>query len=521
MAGYRSRLLFLLLALLVSLVGLSERVLRAAPGKRPEAERAVTPFLQDVPEIVGGEEAVPGAWPWVAALVRADIPDARQGLFCGASLISSEWVLTAAHCTYRTNNGVPTGPRQPSEVDVVVGRHRLSDSNTGSRLHVSQIIRHPNYAPTGADYDVALLRLATPATQPPIRLLRADQRTLESPGQLITVIGWGLTAPSNPFSLSDVLRQAQLPLVSTQMCTYAYGILTNALSPRMVCAGYASGGIDSCQGDSGGPLMDYDPLNQEWVQVALVSWGYGCAMPNYYSVNARLSQLTSWIDSQIPGLPRAVLTPTPVPTLTPLPTLTPVPTPVHPLTDRLQLPLINQAKAPALVNGSFESGPVGWHMHSLRKTRIIVSQDEVDATLLAHSGRYLAWLGGADLEVSVIEQIVTVPPAKPILQFWLQSRWLDTCGADYGGVVVDDLVVWRMQLCATKAQLTWQAVRVNLTAYASKTVLLQFRGETNNTKTSSFFVDDIDWGAAELTDLAEPTTVATPVVDVIESDAGQ
>lgn len=53
----------------------------------------------------------------------------------------------------------------------------------------------------------------------------------------------------------------------------------------------------SSQGDSGGPMVSKQ--NSRWIQSGVVSFGRGCALPNFPGVYARVSRYQTWINSQI------------------------------------------------------------------------------------------------------------------------------------------------------------------------------------------------------------------------------
>jgi secreted trypsin-like serine protease len=285
--GNRTRLLIFVISLLLITGGAGQAKLthKVAADQQPVEPQS--------PTIVGGEEAEPGAWPWQVALVQTG-GDLYIGQFCGGTLIDPEWVLTAAHCTEQFT---------ASQIEVAAGVHDLTNPEPGfQRLGVQQIITHPNYNPAIYDFDITLLKLETPATlgQPAgglpvatITPVAADIGALE--GILSTVTGWGNRAAQpipggNDFP--ETLHQVELPIMSNTHCRLAYG--TN-ITDNMICAGYDQGGKDSCQGDSGGPLVIFDEPNQRWLQAGIVSWGYGCAAPDYPGVYTRVSRFSNWI----------------------------------------------------------------------------------------------------------------------------------------------------------------------------------------------------------------------------------
>lgn len=250
-----------------------------------------------VPRIIGGDEAEPGDWPWMAGLVHARTSNTYQGQFCAGTLIDPEWVVTAAHCT--------TGNRA-SDIDVIIGVHDLRNdlpAGIGERIPVRQIVNHPGYRSRGFKDDIALLQLERPVSGylPAAPYTGDDSLAAMSS----TAIGWGDTNRRLLVSdYPDTLHQVDLPLVSNATCIDAYDDWIPTGTPDsqldgMICAGYAEGGRDTCSGDSGGPLLVL--MGASWELVGITSFGDGCAKPGRYGVYTRVSYYQDFIENTLQG----------------------------------------------------------------------------------------------------------------------------------------------------------------------------------------------------------------------------
>ena len=147
----------------------------------------------DQPQIVGGEEAVPGAWPWQVALVHSDSASLYDGQYCGGVLVDEQWVLTAAHCV----DGFST-----ADFDIALGVHNLLKPEPNyQRISPRSITIHPDYNPNSYDSDIALVQLETPA------LITAGEGG-GLPVQPATSCGAGCRLPGRPLSNGQRLGQS-------------------------------------------------------------------------------------------------------------------------------------------------------------------------------------------------------------------------------------------------------------------------------------------------------------------------
>ena len=171
----------------------------------------------------------------------------------------------------------------------------------------------------------------------------------------------------------------------------------------------------------------------------------------------------------------------------------------------------------SLQNGDFEAGPdSGWFESSARGRDIIVRQENVTAAVTAHSGDWLAWMGGQNNEVSLLQQKVTVPMDAPILSIWYWMTSRDYCGYDFAGIRVNGTEVMRYDLCKDNKTRGWVHESINLSAYRGQSVTLELRVETDGSLRSHWFVDDVGFVTKIDNTAMEPDNKMSPYHELDE-----
>ncbi|KAM3929131.1 chymotrypsin-like elastase family member 1 [Leptodactylus fuscus] len=240
---------------------------------------------------MGGQEAIKNSWKWQVSLQIAydDDPEYFYHL-CGGTLVSRDWVLTAAHCVEFT--GVT--------YRAAFGEHNLyEDDGTEYFIAVDKIIVHENWDNTNIakGFDIAMIHLSENAFYNgyvAIGRLASPDDILPSTSTCF-VTGWGITYVGG--GIPPKLQEAELPIVPISICSQPDWWGEDARD-SMICAG-GDGVRSGCSGDSGGPLNCY--RNGAWEVHGIASYGLVpfCSTRQKPTVFTRVSAFNKWIDGII------------------------------------------------------------------------------------------------------------------------------------------------------------------------------------------------------------------------------
>uniref|UniRef100_F6TQ11 Vitamin K-dependent protein C n=1 Tax=Callithrix jacchus TaxID=9483 RepID=F6TQ11_CALJA len=265
------------------------RLWRRMEKKRTHLKRDTEDQEDQVdPRLVDGKLTRRGDSPWQVVLL-----DSQKKLACGAVLIHPSWVLTAAHCL-----------EDPRKLLVRLGEYDLRRWERWELdLDIEEVLVHPNYSKSTTDNDIALVRLAQPATlsQTIVPVCLPDsglaERELTQAGQETIVTGWGYQSSREKDPKRNrtfVLNFIKIPVVPRNECSK---VMSNMVSENMLCAGILGDRQDACDGDSGGPMVV--SFRGTWFLVGLVSWGEGCGLLHNYGVYTKVSRYLDWIHQHI------------------------------------------------------------------------------------------------------------------------------------------------------------------------------------------------------------------------------
>jgi secreted trypsin-like serine protease len=249
-----------------TLLAAEEYVRLASSMNSRQTQRCGVPNKGGKTRIIGGHEVDALEYPWqIALVVRVQYNETTQaGGFCGGTLISDQWVLTAAHCVDL--------PYPVLSTTVYVGAHDLSlsrEEDGRTEIVGESWYTHPEWDSSTVKNDVALIKLSQPVTFDdticPICMgYGGDIEKID-----VEAIGWGKTSDAG--GRADTLQRIHTTTMTNSACRMADFVFFLLVSSNHVCIETHGGAKSVCNGDSGGPLLRWD--GDRYSQIGVVSFG--------------------------------------------------------------------------------------------------------------------------------------------------------------------------------------------------------------------------------------------------------
>ncbi len=321
--GIRSLIqLITLVALFATVAGLGSKDTRDDRDRSDRASSSWEVVANDADEVRSANGRIINGKVVDDATFRTRYPglvalqDARRGATqyaqfgCGATLVSTTKVLTAAHCM----DGVPV-----TSLKVLAGTPSLDQtSRTVSQLVAAKsVVVHPQWDKLNVTNgnDLAVITLATPvavtATVAPMSVVGGSEDNIWGAGRGVTpapergpwVVGWGnITPGAGTPNMPHVAYDTNIQVLPDASCpTHYWG--PTFRSDLNLCAGGErtedAAGSGGCNGDSGGPVVAL--ANGAWRVVGVVSYGAKPCDPKQPAAYVKLAAYRTWLQQQ--GVP--------------------------------------------------------------------------------------------------------------------------------------------------------------------------------------------------------------------------
>ncbi|EDS33781.1 complement C1s subcomponent [Culex quinquefasciatus] len=253
--------------------------------------------------IYGGTITKPDSYPWTAILIYWR-RFSRSDLFqCGGTLISDQYVLTAAHCLddplIYSLNRVRLGDwdLQSEEDCDDLGNCNDPPLDVG----IESFVQHEKYNRKTMSNDIGLIKLKekvifTEFVLPICLPIAESVKNQNTDSMNFIAVGWGVTEHGNGTKAfaSRYKLHVELPGTNLTYCSKVYK--EDDIAEAQMCAG-AERGKDTCVGDSGGGL--FAQVDGIYYEYGIISFGNGCGVKGVPGINTRVTSYLNWIEGHM------------------------------------------------------------------------------------------------------------------------------------------------------------------------------------------------------------------------------